>query len=376
MLKYFFNKIRLFFTPLFKGYGNIFSLIELTNQRGHNNGQKIIGWVNGCPAYSIMTPPAFSQAQVNLLATKFISLYQWRKLPELISIAVTDKCNCSCKHCSFVSMKKNQAILNTEEIKNIIVQAQQLGVATVNFVGGEPLLREDIVDLVKFVDKRLSQVVLFTNGYFLAKKIKDLKKAGLTSVVISIDAYTAAQHDEIRGLDGLFAKALIGIKEARKAGLLVGISAVIDQHSYLNKDINKIIEWAKEQKVNEVMLFDAVPTGRYSCNSRLLGPQPYLEDVIKLSTEYNQKKDYPGIYSYSYVKSNKGLGCLGGVSIFYVSPYGDICPCDFNPYSIGNVREKSLFHLWDKLSSREASACSSFDGCKMQNPEYRQIHKT
>ncbi|MEK6744138.1 MAG: radical SAM protein [Nitrospirota bacterium] len=366
--------IKMLFLLLTKGLKSNLDMIRLTNLRCHNS-EKVIGWHKGYPSFSLLTPPVLSSASTNGISTRLASLYQWRSLPELINIAVTDECNCSCHHCSFLSMKKEDRLLTTEEVKSVVKQAQQLGVASVNFLGGEPLLRDDIVELVGYVNKRLSQVIMFTNGYFLEERIADLKAAGLTSVIVSIDSFRPEVHDAKRGLTGLFPKAIKGIKAAQKLKLLVGISTVVTKDDIANGNLDNLIEMGKSLKVNEIIVFDAIPTGGYLCRQNLIGDQPHLEDLIALSEKYNRDSSYPGIYAYSYAKSPRGLGCLGGVSYFYVSPYGDVCPCDFNPMSVGNIRNSSLPRLWDSMSGHKEFARSSWHGCKMQDRRFREEYR-
>ncbi len=194
----------------FKGPKSWFGFIKITNKRFCNSTDKIIGWSGGYPSFYLLSPPLLSGPASNSLTTRIMSIYQWRKLPDYASIAIIDNCNCDWDYCSFTSMQKKTNPMPTDELKNSIKQAQELGVATINFTGGEPLMHQDILELIEFVDKDLSQAILFTNGFFLQKKAKVLKKAGLTSVIVSIDSTDANRHDSRRGLDGLFEKAIQG----------------------------------------------------------------------------------------------------------------------------------------------------------------------
>jgi MoaA/NifB/PqqE/SkfB family radical SAM enzyme len=338
--------------------------LKITNRRFCNSPNKIIGWYKGYPSYYLLSPPLMSKPAANALTSKIMSIYQWRKLPELMSIAVTDACNCDCEYCSFTGMKKNAPVLKTNEIKNVIRQVQELGAATINIVGGEPLLHENLCDIIASVDKELSQVILFTNGYFLKEKAKQLYKAGLTSVIVSIDSAHADIHNRKKGCDRLFERAIEGIREAKKAKLLVGISTVIERDDIDNGSLVEIFKLAKNLKVNDIIIFDAIPTGNYAKRDDLDWQSSEQEKIIKICAEYNWKKDYPGIHPYAFSKSFRGIGCAGGVSQFYVSPYGEVCPCDFNPKSVGNVKEEPLYVLWDRFS-REGFACSSLEGCRM-----------
>lgn len=359
------NMLRFFFMLLAKGWRSGYDFISITNRRFCNSPNKIIGWHKGFPSYYLMSPPLMSSPASNSLATRIMSIYQWRRLPDLVSIAVTDRCNCSCEYCSFTSMKKNSKPLNTDEYKSVIRQAQQLGVATVNLVGGEPLMRDDICDIIASVDKELSQVTMFTNGFFLKERARDLRKSGLTSVIVSIDSADPAVHDRGKGMDGLFERALSGIAEARRQKLLAGMSCVVKRDDIYDGSLVKLFDLAKKLKVNDMMIFDSIPTGNYSAKKETAFSQSELDDLINLCAAYQQRKDYPGIHPYAYSKSSAGIGCAGGVSQFYVSPYGDVCMCDFNPMSTGSVRNEPLHVLWDRFTEK-GIMCSSLSGCRVK----------
>jgi MoaA/NifB/PqqE/SkfB family radical SAM enzyme len=233
-------------------------------------------------------------------------------------------------------------------------------------VGGEPLMQKDIVDIVQSVNKDKCQVMMFTNGWFLKEKAKDLKKAGLTTIIVSIDSADQAAHDKFKGKDGLFEKAVEGIKEAVKQKLLVGISSVIHKEDIDNGNLAKIIEMSKKLKINQNIVFEAIPVGNYSSKTDLSWTDEEREKLINYCDQYNNKKNYQGVYAYSYVKSYKSMGCSGGVIYFYVSPYGDVCPCDFNSLCVGNVKNEPLHVLWDKFNEKNSYCSTSLSGCRSQ----------
>tara|TARA_Y100000034_G_scaffold136768_1_gene215590 strand:- start:24392 stop:25549 length:1158 start_codon:yes stop_codon:yes gene_type:complete len=343
--------------------------------KGYINHDKIIAWSNGCPVYSSFSPPALSKVQANMEARNTISIMQNRKHPNMINIAITDKCNCNCIHCSFKSMKLHQQkrkVLNTNQIKKVIHDAQQLGVCTIMFSGGEPLMRKDIYKLIKSVDKDLSVTLLFTNGWFLKENVKKLKKAGLNSVNVSIDSSIPKKHDLLRNKKRLFLKTIEGIKAAKKQGLIVGISSCLSKKQVESGELDDIIRLGKKLKVNEIIIFDNIPTGKLIHRNDIINDQSWTQNIIDIVNKYNKRYDFPAVYSYSHIKSYKGLGCSGGTTFFYVSPYGDICPCDFNPLVIGNVLKTPLYLIWDKLSHMKEFNQASFKGCKMLDQSYRK----
>jgi MoaA/NifB/PqqE/SkfB family radical SAM enzyme len=360
------NRLRFWWTMLVKGSRLGADFLETTNRRFCNSGSKILGWHRGYPSYYLLAPPMLSRPALNGLTTRIMSVYQWRKLPDFVSVAVTDACNCACEHCSATSMARSGApLLSTAEWKGVLRQAQDLGVSTVSVVGGEPLLREDVCELVASVDKDRSQVILFTNGWLLADRARDLARAGLTSVLVSLDSADRAQHDRRKALPGAFDRAVAGIAVARRRGLLVGISAVVRPEDVESGALGRLCDLGRDLGVNQVLFFDAVPTGNYLHRVDLSWSNPQLDAIVDACAAYQARPDYPGVHSYTYSKSHRGIGCAGGVSQLYVSARGDVCPCDFDPSSVGNVREAPLHALWDRFSAA-GRACTSLDGCRRQ----------
>lgn len=368
----FIDKLRLALMLMTKGSRSGSDFLAMSNRRFCNSPNKVIGWHKGYPSYYLLAPPLMSRPACNSLLTRIMSIYQWRKLPDLVSVAVTDKCNANCEYCSFKSMEKNAPVLSTDDLKDAIRQCQELGAATIILAGGEPLMREDIGDIIASADKDLSQVILFTNGYYLKQRAKDLKKAGLTSVIVSIDSARKDLHDHKKGCEGLFDKALEGIARARKEKLLVGISSVLSRTDLSDGSIEALFDLGKKLRVNGMLLFDAIPTGGYADQSDVAFSSSELRQLIDVCAEYQRKNHYPGIHPYAYSKSHQGIGCAGGVSQCYISPYGDVCPCDFMPVSMGNIKDEPLYRLWDRFSDQGFS-CTALSGCRRGNSAISHI---
>ncbi len=350
------------------------ALLE-TSYRIYLNHAKVIHYRDGHPVYSLSSPALYSKPSANLLARSLYRTIQNRNLPNMMSMAVNDQCNAMCEHCSFFEGVDDptRTVLTTEQASRVIRQGQELGVSVLNFVGGEPLLRKDLPELISAVDKDLSTTVLFTNGSILADRAASLRKAGLDSVYVSIDSADPAQHDHFRGTPGLFDKAVAGIDRALRLGLSTGISCTITPESFKRGEVGRIIELGKALGVHEVLLFDAMPTGRYSGRTDLIDNQVWVEEMIQAAVPYNQDASYPGVLVWAYTSGYRAVGCSCGTSYFYISPYGDVMSCDFNHAVFGNVLTTPLYQIWDSLTSRDEFNHSAWGGCKVKNSEFREL---
>ena len=185
------------------------------------NHDKVIHFRNGYPVYSLSTPAVFSKPASNFIARTLYRGIQNKNLPNLMSLAVNDDCNATCTHCSFFTAveEADRSTLPLYQVQKLIKDAQDLGVSVINFVGGEPLLRPDLPDIIRAVDKDFSTTILFTNGWHLEARAAELKRSGLDSIYVSIDAANSHQHDTFRGKPGLFKTGVSRDQKSQKNGV-------------------------------------------------------------------------------------------------------------------------------------------------------------
>jgi MoaA/NifB/PqqE/SkfB family radical SAM enzyme len=344
-----------------------------TTYRVYLNHSKVIHYRDGRPVYSLSTPALFSGASANFLARTLYRTLQNRNLPNLMSLAVNDACNARCEHCSFFEgvEDRTRTVLDTRQMTRVIREAQDLGVSVLNLVGGEPLMRKDLPELIRSVDRDLTTTILFTNGTLLPQRAASLRSAGLDSVYVSIDSADPAENDRFRGLTGGFDLALKAIDAALRTGFSTGISCTITPESFRRGEMGRVVELGRRLGVHEVLLFDAMPSGRYADRTDLVDSQDWIEDMIQAAVPYNRDRAYPGVLVWAYSSGYRAVGCACGTSYLYVSPYGDVMSCDFNHAVFGNVLDAPLWQIWDGLSTRKEFERSAWGGCKVKSSQFR-----
>ncbi|MFX0004486.1 MAG: radical SAM protein, partial [Candidatus Hermodarchaeota archaeon] len=223
-----------------------------------------LGQWRGNRVANTFSPPIGSRAMFRAIKNVIRGKILRHARPIAMTFAVTYKCQLNCVHCSAGKHKKvNIPELNTEEAKRVIEEGQNLGISIIAFTGGEPLLREDIFELISYVNQKKTVPILFTNGLLLTQENVDkLAKAGLYSLFVSIDSPVPDEHNKLRGKAGLFETAIEGIKRAKEKGIFVGFSSYATQSSTKEGQYKKIHELAKQLGLHNVMLFDGVPTGK------------------------------------------------------------------------------------------------------------------
>ena len=118
-----------------------------------------------------------------------------------------------------VKLTQSDKLLKGSEIVSLVNLFVKNGVNKIRFTGGEPLVRKDCVEIIKEIGqiKGLSKIGLTTNGITLARKIKDLKEAGLNQLNISLDTLEAKKFEFIAKRNG-WSKVMNGIESALEAG--------------------------------------------------------------------------------------------------------------------------------------------------------------
>lgn len=168
------------------------------------------------------------------------------RLITYLRISVTDRCNLSCRYCvpkETIKKLPHREILTYEEIIRLVKIVTQMGFKKVRLTGGEPLLKPNVLYLIKQISKisAIKEFSLTTNGTLLTNLALDLYRAGLRQINISLDTLNPKKYAYITG-GGIFSKTLEGIKKVLEIGFYpVKINVV------LMKDFNddEIIDLAR-----------------------------------------------------------------------------------------------------------------------------------
>jgi len=134
-----------------------------------------------------------------------------------LRVSLTPKCNLSCIYCHREGENLPGDPLSGAEIAEVLRVAAGFGIRSVKFTGGEPMLRPDLIEIIKSVPDGMESSIT-TNGTLLAGLAADLRQAGLRRVNVSIDSLDPATYKKIAGTD-LLADVLEGIDAAIATGL-------------------------------------------------------------------------------------------------------------------------------------------------------------
>lgn len=143
---------------------------------------------------------------------------RWGRPVTELRISVTKSCNYSCFFCHKEGHYSSGDDMRPEEFGRLVRILSRHGVRRVKLTGGEPLMREDLEDVIREIRPHVEEVSLVTNGFFLRERAKSLKEAGLDRVNVSIHSLRRDVYIKITGVDGL-ERAIEGIGEALKWGI-------------------------------------------------------------------------------------------------------------------------------------------------------------
>lgn len=357
-------------------------------------GKPLVELEDGSKAFSLLTPPLGSPAARRRVRHIMENMLQASKpaatgnggvnfaaagrTPHVMTMAVTYNCQCDCQHCSAVDYQEKtrleKSALSFDELKNVVEQTVDLGTTCLVLTGGEPLLFERIYDLIRSVDKSRCVCTLFTNGEFLLPHtVKRLKEAGVFGVFVSVDRADPEDHNANRRRAGLAQKAFHGLKLCQEAGILTGISTYATKEKIQTGELDAMMDLARDLDVLEVFLFDVIPTGQLKNQHDCILSDADAQHIIDFRARYTAMPEFPRVIHQTMFSSIAypcvAEGCPAGMVQVHLRANGDVSPCDFTPYSFGNIRQRPLKDIWESMAGNALYAEPSAR-CRLSKPEF------
>jgi MoaA/NifB/PqqE/SkfB family radical SAM enzyme len=293
---------------------------------------------------------------------------------------VTRACNLKCFYCFADARKRDPDELDTAEAKAVLDDFADNGLMFVTFLGGEPLTRRDIYELVDHSTDLGIYTALLTNGLNVREnKIDQLVDAGLEMIGVSIDSKDDAVHDAVRGVAGSLAGAKGTIRHAIRRGLRTSVRIVVTEDSY--PAIPDLFRWAIDEGVEELILLPIFMVGRAAGGAEdkradVLGKDLFLRTLHRLKAigeplgitvptqaslacPQGIELNAPGSdhhHAGHAVGFEKSTGCKVGRFMVSVQPNGDVHSCPFVHANIGSLRKQSIVDIWQAPLLKKARA--------------------
>jgi len=279
------------------------------------------------------------------------------KIVRKVEIGVTFECQCSCSKCSSAFMyAPGREKMSIEEIRDVAKDILSLGAVHINLTGGEPLVAEDIFEIIKAIQPQKVLITINTNGLLLTNDMIDrLDKAGVDIIKISIDSPLEEEHDQSRGYKGCFKQVVNALAYIKKKKRIIGqISTVCLKENLASGKIWKLIEMAKQYDALVGLTIPAV-SGKWIEDEEVLLNKKEREILAELIKIPHVIRDVDEAYTRSH--------CPAGSEEFYLTRYGDVIPCPLIQISFGNIKEENLKVIWQKMFDFKGFKDKEKPGC-------------
>jgi radical SAM protein with 4Fe4S-binding SPASM domain len=319
--------------------------------------------------YDIFLKPLPWKDRLHILYLQQVDRWSSDKKLRSMEIGLSYRCQLSCEHCGVDGQQRpDQRELSLLQVKDLLKQAAGMGVYLVVFAGGEPLIREDLEDCLRYARQQGMITGLSTNGLLLdAQRVHAIKRAGINFINISVDSPFEDEHDLLRGRKGCFKKAWMAVRECRANGVAAIVSTYATRANVHNGDLRALIAQAREEQATGVRILLSASAGKWWGDKGLFFKQQDLQAL---------KAHLDPCFVYVEGVCNEFTECAAALSrLIYVSPYGDVQPCSFVPVSFGNIEQQTLSSIFKRMREHGFFSLFKGDKCMMCTPEFFRCYQ-
>jgi MoaA/NifB/PqqE/SkfB family radical SAM enzyme len=298
---------------------------------------------------------------------------------------VTYRCNFRCEICDFWKPDYDKAHeLSLGDIRLIGIKLNRLGTLIISLAGGEPLIREDLPEVIAILTRAHHFPILITNGWFVDQTMaRDVLRAGLQEISVSLDYADPARHDAQRGRQGAWERAVKALEILHKnrphrRNRVHMISVLMDDNL---DEIEPLIRLAREIGVTYMVSL-------YSWNRGARKPRLPVGSVTQHLLDLKRK--YPEFVTLtSYIEqldravAAGGIGdCQTGRLLLNIDNHGNVARCtETLDEPVGNILTDDVFALHDRLMEVQRTrpcaqcwtSCRGFAECMNKPPRWRQF---
>ncbi|MFB3778067.1 MAG: radical SAM protein [Bryobacteraceae bacterium] len=268
-----------------------------------------------------------------------------RERPIVVSFEVTDSCTCYCKHCDHGGPKDDSGNLKPADYRRYM---DSLRPCVVQISGGEPLMREDVADIVRNIkdEKGLPYTILVSNWSLMTeKRYLELHEAGVDQFSVSLD-FPDKRHDDFRVHPGLYEH----LRQVIPACAAHGYDDIVLNSCITSVNVNDIdamAEKAREWGVN--ICYSSYSPRRTGCRDYFLNTAGQLAAMNRGLDQVEARRNGSGWIVNSkttldatrqYFENGGRPGCKAGLRFLVVTAKGELQPCSmqFKRYALGDRR--------------------------------------
>ncbi|MEC9412116.1 MAG: radical SAM protein [Pseudomonadota bacterium] len=295
------------------------------------------------------------RARKPYIADKLANIKNMEERGEISPIIRLEKsylCNFQCSHCSaeYYMDRHLEKVLHVQDerekidlafIRNLSKQADELGLARFVITGGEPLVMRDLDEVVEAIDPDKHYVILDTNGWFLDDaKAQHLKAIGVEKIQLSLDSFIEEEHDSFRNKKGSYKRVMRAIDASLNAGLNLLLSTVLIKGRAHTQEFIDLCEFCTEKGVGLYVSY-AKPTGSCTEHPEFVITKADADRVRELEKKYS-------VFTHMTPSYGSYKGCITVKGIITVTSTGEITPCPYIDFSIGNLKETPLKDILER----------------------------
>lgn len=297
-------------------------------------------------------------------------------LLKTVYINVTEQCNLRCPYCYLDGPNNEIRDLEIEDWKKVLKEINQMHVDDLFFTGGEPLLRNDLFDILEDVElENIKTKGLVTNGTNITSKNIDEICDNFNIVQVALDGVNKETHEISRG-KGTYNKVIKAIDLLKVALDESKIDQVLISMTIFNenkKEIRDMVRFAYSKNFN-LSFFNVLPVGQAKNSKKLnwLNSDQYMQVIIEAYNEYTKivaeniqkgkKTNFyikPSNIKYASIYTSEPIcNCGLGIKELSISSDGTVYPCrglNVHDFSIGNIKDSGLIDLYQKSLERFSS---------------------
>jgi len=267
--------------------------------------------------------------------------------PEIVEFEITLSCPLRCLHC-YCRAGESDEQPSTAEVRSVLKQLKKAGTHYVDLVGGEPLIREDITEIVAYAREIDQSIMVNTNGVLLTQDFaKELKRANPHALFgVSIDGATPKTCDFVRG-KGTFEKAVNAVQIFKAEGFKVVSLFVVNALNWT--EFEEYVRLMITLGVDGIYVDRFVPVGRGADNAKILDMEPenWLKALKHVNTVVSK---YADAMRFFVEESVSGEPCSAGKVHASILADLRVVPCGHFRYdqrfTMGSLREKSFEEIW------------------------------
>jgi len=268
----------------------------------------------------------------------------WYCLWELLT-----QCNLRCDQCYLPDF--DHAGPSPREALRVADQIAHAGIFYTSLIGGEPMLRNDLEDIICRLRAGGVFVKVISNGWGLTlNRGRQLRECGLNQIEISFDGLTASTHESLRGV-GSFARAIAGVRSAQRAGLRrIGVVVTVRRDNV--EELRRLPQFMSALDVRECYISLFRKTG-------LNGGTSNVEPLDTASVE--RLRRFVRCFNDEHAPFQCTLlpACTCGRTSIVIGSHGEVRPCSFLYTSVGNVFDTPLTDLWRTSDAPSPEFCRS-----------------